>query len=124
MKAEVVKPNEKDEYWFEEGCFILESANDPGDEFVSIARARVLPGTATRLHKLNGVAERYIIISGRGTVEIGGTLRSDVKPGDVVRIPSNTSQRICNTGDKDLLFYVVCSPRFTGECYVSLAARQ
>jgi hypothetical protein len=29
-------------------------------------------------------------------------------------------QRIANTGTDDLVFYCICSPRFTQECYESL----
>ncbi len=59
------------EYWFEEGCFIQEIANDSGDEDVSIARVRVPGGSKTLFHALEGVTERYIIISGRGRMELG-----------------------------------------------------
>jgi mannose-6-phosphate isomerase-like protein (cupin superfamily) len=104
-----------------EGCFILEIANDPGDEAVSIARARVRPGVSTELHRLNGVAERYVIVAGTGRVELGGVGSGEVSAGDVVRIPPGTSQRITNLGDGDLVFYCVCSPPFTPSCYEPLA---
>jgi len=38
--------------------------------------------------------------------------------GDVVVIPPMTSQKIANTGTTDLVFYCVCTPPFTQECYV------
>lgn len=120
VKAAVLKENLSREYWFEEGCFILEAANDKGDEFLSIARARVLPGTRTSAHMLDGIAERYIIVNGRGRVEIGNDIMEEVTPGDVVRIPENTRQSIANIGEDDLIFYVVCSPPFTHENYVHL----
>jgi len=120
MRAEVKRPIEQKEYWFKEGCYILENGNDNGDEYLSIARARVKPKTATSFHMLKGVTERYIILSGSGRVEIGDSLKEDVEPGDIVRIPDNTRQRIINTGEKDLIFYAVCAPPFTKECYISL----
>lgn len=120
MEAGVRRQSDKEEYWFEEGCFILETANDPDDEYLSVARARVKPKTATKPHLLDGVTERYIILSGTGRVEVGDDLLTDVVPGDVVRIPANTRQRIVNTGTEDLIFYVVCAPPFTRECYISL----
>jgi len=119
MKPEVRKRREHEEYWFEEGCWITEVANDEGDDRLSVAVARVEPGSATAWHKLEGVAERYIIASGTGRVEIGD-LKQQVESGDVVRIPANTPQRIINTGGADLLFYVVCTPPFTRNCYISL----
>lgn len=120
MKREVKKLKEQQEYWIEEGCHIIEIANDGGDEDLSVARARLEPGTATHWHVLDGVRERYIIVSGEGRVEIGEDLCREVEPGDVVRIPENTRQRITNIGHGDLIFFVVCTPPFTKECYISL----
>ncbi len=120
MKAEIKKHESAHEYWFKEGCFISEVACDGGDRELSIARARVKPNSATAWHCLRDVAERYIIVAGSGKVELGESLSEDVEPGDVVRIPANTRQRIINTKDEDLLFYVVCTPPFTNECYIHL----
>lgn len=120
MHAEVKKLSDYREYWFAEGCYIVEIANDQGDEHLSIARARVPPASSTKYHMLDGVQERYIITGGTGRVEVGKHLSQEVNPGDIVRIPQNTSQRITNTGSEDLLFFVVCTPPFTPECYVSL----
>ena len=60
------------EYWFEEGCHITEWLNSPDDPGLSVARARVAPGVTTRLHRLVGVAERYVVLSGEGRVELVG----------------------------------------------------
>ncbi|MBM9603847.1 cupin domain-containing protein [Desulfopila inferna] len=120
MKAEVKRKTEKEEYWFREGCFITEIANDESDSVVSIARARVKPGFTTAWHMLDGVVERYIIASGNGRVEVGERAPEVVEAGDVVRIPENTRQRITNSGDDDLIFYAVCSPPFRSGCYVAL----
>ncbi len=120
MKAEVKRKIEQEEYWFREGCFITEIANDEGDSVVSIARARVTPGSTTAWHMLDGVKERYIIVKGSGRVEVGEGAPELVEAGDVVRIPENTRQRITNSGDDNLIFYAVCSPPFSGDCYVAL----
>lgn len=120
MQPEVKKNNGAAEFKTEERCYIAEIANDSGDEFVSISRARVEPGVTTAWHKLKGVAERYIIISGQGRVEINDFDPIDVLEGDVVRIPADRPQRITNTGQIDLIFYAVCSPRFQTSCYVRL----
>jgi mannose-6-phosphate isomerase-like protein (cupin superfamily) len=116
----VVKPLESAEYATPELCRILESWNDPGDGAVSIARARVGPGTTTRLHRLRGVVERYVIIEGTGRVGVGDHIEQGVGSGDVVIIPPGVTQRITNTGDRDLVFYCICTPRFTPDCYESL----
>jgi len=120
MRAEIRKVPTTAEFQTEERCHILEIANDSGDEFVSIARARVQPGVVTALHCLRDVAERYVIVAGVGRVELGGLDPVDVSAGDVVRIPPGTSQRISNTGSTDLIFYCICSPPFNPDCYMPL----
>ena len=63
------------------------------------------------------MAERYLIVSGKGRVELGGQDPVDVCQGDVVRIPPGVSQRIANIGEGDLLFYCICTPPFRQDCY-------
>ena len=92
---------------FAEGCFITEGWNTSADEAVSIARARVEPGVTTRWHRLRGVTERYLILEGRGRVEVGDG------PPEGVLIPPGVRQRITNTGHTDLIFLAICTPRFT-----------
>jgi mannose-6-phosphate isomerase-like protein (cupin superfamily) len=120
MRAEIRKANAINETGTQERCHILEVANDSGDEMVSIARAGVEPGMTTARHRLRGVAERYIIVAGAGRVELAGLEPTEVMPGDVVRIPPDTSQRITNIGTADLVFYCVCTPPFTPDCYETL----
>ena len=120
VRPEVKKSNVAVEYETEERCYIAETANDSGDELVSISRARVSPGVTTAWHKLKGITERYIIVSGQGCVVINDLEPIDVFEGDVVRIPADTPQRITNIGQNDLIFFAVCSPRFLKNCYVSL----
>ncbi len=120
MQAEIKKHHAVAEYETDERCHITEIANHAGDADVSIARARVEPGVTTAWHRLNGICERYIIISGQGRVEIDDQAPVDVQPGDVVIIPPQARQRIANTGSTDLIFYCVCSPRFQQIYYESL----
>ena len=117
MSARVFSASAGDEYFFEEGCYILELANSPDDPEASIARVRVAPGVTTRLHRLQAVTERYVILQGRGEVECGAALRRVVGAGDVVLIPPRCPQRIRNPGAEDLVFLAICTPRFTPECY-------
>ena len=107
-----------EEYLFAaEGCYITELSNTTDDPEVSIAQARVKPNVTTTWHRLNGVTERYCIISGEGAVEIGESAPKAVVAGDVVIIPPMTRQRISNTGNSDLIFLAICSPRFTPASY-------
>jgi len=107
------------EYWFREGCHITEWSNSPADEAVSIARARVEPGQTTRWHRLAETTERYVILEGRGRAEVGDE-RIGVTAGDVVVIPPDQAQRIANTGEADLIFLAICTPRFEPANYFEI----
>ncbi len=123
-EGRIIKAAAPKEYFFEEGCFITEYCNTPEITDVSIAEARVPPGVTTRWHRLTGVKEMYVILSGEGIVELKSgaqaeavSLSERVKPGDKVVIPPDWHQRIHNPGNTDLIFLAVCSPRFAPECY-------
>jgi mannose-6-phosphate isomerase-like protein (cupin superfamily) len=107
------------EYWFDEGCHITEWLNVDDDPALSVARARLAPGTGTRWHSLTDTFERYVLLSGRGYIEVGDT-GQPVSSGDVVLIPPGVRQRIRNDGTDDLVFLALCTPRFTPACYVDL----
>ena len=68
-----------------------------------------------------GVVERYVILNGKGRVEIGGLPPEEVAPGDVVTIPPECAQRITNTGIEDLVFLALCTPRFSKDAYSDVA---
>lgn len=116
MKSTILHTPESEEYYFREGCHILELSNSPADEDVSIARARVEPGKTTRWHRLKDTTERYVILQGTGLAEVGD-LANTVTTGSVVIIPPMQPQRITNTGTDDLIFLAICSPRFRPDCY-------
>jgi len=120
MQTQILKPNEADEYYFEEGCFILELSNSPADPGVSIARARVKPGVTTKMHRLKGVVERYVILAGIGKVKVAGLEPQQVSAGNVVIIPPLCPQKITNIGTEDLIFLAICTPRFTEEVYQNM----
>jgi mannose-6-phosphate isomerase-like protein (cupin superfamily) len=69
-------------------------------------------------------AERYVLLEGRGRVEVGTLPPEDVGPGDVVAIPPSCPQRITNTGERDLVFLAICSPRFRPEAYEDIEQPQ
>ena len=104
----------------DERCLVAEWWNSPDDEDLSIARARVPPGLTTRWHVLAGIAERYVVIGGEGLVEIGFAPGVHVRPFDDVFIPPGVRQRITNTGEGDLLFLALCTPRFDEAAYRDL----
>jgi mannose-6-phosphate isomerase-like protein (cupin superfamily) len=110
------------EYFFEEGCYILELSNSPEDPELSVARARVPEGVTTRRHRLVGITERYVIQQGQGMVEIGDADAVQVSQGDVVIIPPGENQRIMNSGSGDLVFLALCTPRFVQSAYEDIQA--
>jgi [ribosomal protein S5]-alanine N-acetyltransferase len=116
--------NKPAEYFTEENCFITEWWNTPADDEVSVAMVRVKPGITTRFHILGSTCERYFIIEGEGLVEVGEDMPSPVSKGDAVVIPPGIRQRIANTGDKDLRFLAVCTPRFDQQNYRDCENRQ
>jgi mannose-6-phosphate isomerase-like protein (cupin superfamily) len=119
MKAAIRCANDVTEYETAERCSILEVANDGDDAACSIARARVASGVTTEWHWLEGIDERYVIVSGHGRVEFGTLPPASVSAGDVVRIPAGVPQRLTNVADDDLVFFAVCTPRFVQSAYRS-----
>jgi len=117
MKQGIRRHNPGDEFYIAEGCHIIEVSNSADDPDASIARARLEPGKITRWHRLAGIAERYVIVQGRGRAEIGSLPPAEVTVGDVVLIPPGCRQRITNTGADDLIFLAICTPRFSYEAY-------
>ena len=107
------------EFWTDERCHITELLNLAASPEASLALARVAPGVTTRLHAVEGIVERYVILSGSGTVEVAGET-APVRPGDRVLIPAGVPQRISNTGEGDLVFHCLCTPHFRQEAYRDL----
>ena len=117
MKPEIRTLEKGVEVYTPERCYIIELANTPDDPAASIALARVVPGVTTRWHRLAGTIERYVIIEGRGRVEVGDLPPREVVAGDVVIIPPLCRQRITNVGKNDLTVLAICTPRFEQKNY-------
>ena len=120
MDATIKHQDLEQEFYFPEGCYITEVSNSCDDPDLSIARARVLPGVTTKWHRLKNTAERYVILSGEGRVEVGDLPPETVRPGDTVIIPPLCRQRIANIGSEALVFLAICTPRFSHEVYDAL----
>jgi mannose-6-phosphate isomerase-like protein (cupin superfamily) len=117
MQAAIHRSNPSAEFFTPELCFINELSNSANDPDASIARARVAPGITTHWHRLKDTAERYVILEGRGRMEVGELPPQEVGPGDVVLIPPLCRQRIANTSQQELVFLAICTPRFRPEAY-------
>lgn len=111
--------NNRDEYYFKEGCYIQEWHNTQNDSGLSIAHVRVEAKQTTKLHTLKETTERYTILSGQAVVSVNGEKKS-VSQGDVVVIPAGAPQQITNLGDDDLCFLAICTPRFKEENYAEV----
>lgn len=103
----------------EERCVITELLNHPASPAASLALAEVAPGVTTRLHSVDGTTEVYLILAGRGRIEVAG-LAAEVGPGDRVVIPPGAPQRIANIGAGTLAFHCLCTPRFEQRNYRDL----
>lgn len=116
-KPRIEKYQPEKDYYFREGCWINELSNSANDPDVSIALARVEVGVTTQWHRLKSTTERYVIQQGQGLVEIEGLDPTPVSTNDVIVIPKMAWQRIQNTGEEDLEFLAICSPRFEPAAY-------
>ena len=111
------RPDEQAEYPTAENVRILECWNRGADPRLSIARARLAAGESSEVHWLDGVDERFVILSGHGILEAGHVTDQSLAPGDVAFVPAGARQRLHNPGPDDLVFLCLCTPRFTPECY-------
>lgn len=117
MIKKIIRSAGLNEFFTNEKCHITELLNTEEVNNLSIAKARVEPGVTTTLHKLRNTAEVYYILSGKGAMEVDGEKMGVVATNDMVCIPENSTQRITNTGESDLVFLCICTPRFTPENY-------
>jgi mannose-6-phosphate isomerase-like protein (cupin superfamily) len=79
----------------------------------SLAHAKVLPGRATKRHRLK-TSEVYYIIAGNGLMHIDEE-SFEVNPGCTVYIPPKATQHIENTSDVDLIFLCIVDPAWRKE---------
>lgn len=99
------------EYYTEEGYYVTEWWNTPDDPALSVARIRIEPGASTGSYELHGITERFLFLTGHGTVEINGK-RYDVSPGDGVLVKPGAKRSITNRGETDMGLLAICRPRF------------
>ncbi len=86
---------------------------------LSLAEARVPPGTTTFLHIHRDSEEIYHILRGNGSMQAGEDI-FEVEEGDTVCILHNTPHRITNTGNEDLRILCCCAPAYSHEDTVLL----
>ena len=125
MKLPSILRRQAGEVLIREGCYISELSNSDADPGLSIAQARVPPGVTTEWHRLSGTDERYLILEGRGVVEVEGLPPTPVRDDDVVLIPAGRRQRITNSSKSaDLRFLALCTPAFREGNYSGAGSEQ
>ncbi|MBU0515645.1 MAG: cupin domain-containing protein [Proteobacteria bacterium] len=105
--------NRLSEFRAADGCLVREvihPRNDGTTPEVSLARATLGPGEATRPHCLEMV-EICFLLAGRGRMVVDGRTR-DVAAGQAVYVPAGSVQHIANIGPDDLDFLCVCAPAY------------
>ena len=120
IMLKLIKNKNPQEFYTPERCHIVELLNDDSSPQLSMARCRVEPAVTTQLHALRATGESYFIEQGMGEMNDGGDVWIKVSKGDLVIIPSGHPQRIRNIGTQDLIFLVLCRPKFEAECYQNL----
>lgn len=99
-----------------DGCRLAEvihPANDGTSPEVSLSRAWLPPGGATKPHRLDFL-EIYYVLQGRGLMHQDGESQ-EVGPESCVYLPSGARQWLENTGHEDLVFLCVCHPAWRAE---------
>ena len=120
MMSFVTKYRPQQEFSTQERCSINELLNQAVHSECSIARASVAPGVTTQLHSIKNTIERYVILEGKGQVFVGGSKPQSVEYLDVVTIPAGVPQKIHNSGECELIFLCICTPRFEQKNYQQL----
>ena len=59
-------------------------------------------GESTVGHSHNEVEEVYLVVEGKGEIQLGEREKEDVASGDIVMIPQGTFHRVFNKGKGDL----------------------
>ena len=86
-------------------CELLHPKNENIKMGCSVAHAIIEPSRASLPHKLKSSVEIYYIIEGEGRMHIDNESR-EVKPGDAIYIPPESSQWIENTGDESFKVFM------------------
>jgi mannose-6-phosphate isomerase-like protein (cupin superfamily) len=97
---------------------ILNPRRNPLALHFSLAHAEVGPGARTKPHRLES-SEVYVILSGHGTMHVGGQTEP-MSPGRTVYIPPGAVQFIENTGPTVLAFLCIVDPAWRAEDEVVL----
>jgi mannose-6-phosphate isomerase-like protein (cupin superfamily) len=80
----------------------------------SLAEASLEPGQATQRHYHAETEEIYVLLDGRGEMEVDGA-RQPVAPGDAILIPPGARHQIRAEPSTELRFLCCCAPPYRHE---------
>ncbi|KYH42808.1 MAG: cupin domain-containing protein [Candidatus Bathyarchaeota archaeon B63] len=90
----------------EHGARFGEKKPEPMKSFSNFARITVQPGGTNQIHVHEDVEQVYIVLRGRGTVQVGDE-KAEVKAGDAVFLPAKVPHGFVNTGDKPAVLLLI-----------------
>jgi quercetin dioxygenase-like cupin family protein len=74
--------------------------------FTNFARITIQPGGTNQIHVHKDIEQVYIVLRGRGTVQVGDE-KAEVKAGDAIFLPANVPHGFVNTGDKPAVLLLI-----------------
>jgi mannose-6-phosphate isomerase-like protein (cupin superfamily) len=88
---------------------ILLDAGDLGCHSLSVTWVDVPPGAEQRLHSHDESEQVYVVVRGRGRMNVAGDIE-EVEEGDLIFIPPGADHGIANDGSEDLVYVTTASP--------------
>ncbi len=74
--------------------------------FTNFARITIQPGGTNKVHVHNDIEQVYIVLRGKGTVQVGDE-KAEVKAGDAIFLPAKIPHGFVNTGDKPAVLLLI-----------------
>jgi mannose-6-phosphate isomerase-like protein (cupin superfamily) len=93
---------------------VLLDAESGGARNQSLAEAWLEPGQTTERHYHARTEELYVLLDGRGEMEVDGA-RSQVGPGDAILIPPGAWHQIRASSASALRFLCCCAPPYSDD---------
>jgi mannose-6-phosphate isomerase-like protein (cupin superfamily) len=87
----------------------LIDAGDLGSRNLTVTWVDVPPGAEQRAHSHEDAEQVYVIVRGRGRMQVAGDVE-EVGEGDLVFIPPATQHGIVNDGTESLVYVSAASP--------------
>lgn len=81
---------------------------------LSVIQERVPPSAGETEHSHSQAHQLFYVLSGTGTLEVGGTSVSFTS-GQGIHIPPGTRHRFANHSDQDVVFLVISAPSTRGD---------